>query len=284
MAQRYAIPIDVRLMGWAANGLFVVALAMGGGAVLAWVAQHPSWSLVAIVVVGDVRHQNEVKLRSHLGTRLEGTFLTVNLQQVQHLIEGVPWVRSARVQREFPNRLRVVIEEHEAVAWWGEAGGGKLINRYGEIFEAAADEPAHQTWSALSGPAYLSHQLYRVYQTLGPVLGRIDRRLVRLELNARGSWSAVLDGGTRMEMGRGQPELLIERVQTFVDTVPTLMAHYGPRDIETVDLRYPNGYALRIRGVSTLIAPPPDPPPAPPVSPASPATAASPTVTPLTQR
>lgn len=259
MAKAFAIPMDVRLMGWAANGLFVVAFVMGGGAVMAWVAQHPSWSLVAITVVGDVRHQNEVALRGHLASRLEGTFLTVDLKQVQELIESVPWVRSAQVHREFPNRLRVVIEEHEAVAWWGETAGGRLVNRYGEIFEAPADDLSHLSWSELSGPDYLSQQVYALYQSLGSVFERIDRRLVRLELSGRGSWKAVLDGGTRIEMGRGESDLLIDRVQAFVSTVPTLLLHYGPRDIETVDLRYPNGYALRMRGVTTLMTPPTTP-------------------------
>lgn len=259
MAKALVIPMDVRLMGWAANGLFAVAFAMGGGAVMAWVAQHPSWTLVAITVVGDVRHQNEVTLRSHLAHRLEGTFLTVDLQEVQALIEAAPWVRSARVQRDFPNRLRVVIEEHEAVAWWGEAGGGRLINRYGEIFEAPAEDPTHQPWSELYGPAYLSSQVYALYQALGAEMSRIDRRLVRLELNARGSWKAILDGGSRIEIGRGEPEVLMDRVQVLVSTLPTLLLHYGPRDIETVDLRYPNGYALRMRGVTTLLTPAPAP-------------------------
>lgn len=274
MAKASALPMDVRLMGWAANGLVLVAIVMGGGAVTAWVAQHPVWTLVAISVVGDVRHQNEVTLRSHLASRLEGTFLTIDLKAVQALIETVPWVRLALVQREFPNRLRVVIEEHEAVAWWGEAGGGRLINRHGEIFEASADDPLHQPWSELSGPADLSSQVYALYQALGPVLARVDRRLVGLELDARGSWKAVLDGGTQIEIGRGEPAVLIDRVQAFASTVPTLLLHYGQRDIETVDLRYPNGYALRMRGVTTLNATPPAPQTIPEAT----------TVPPLTQR
>ena len=41
------------------------------------------------------------------------------------------------------------------------------------------------------------------------------------------------------------------RVQRFTATLSQLTARY-PGALESVDLRYPNGYALRVRGVSTL--------------------------------
>ncbi|WP_180682764.1 cell division protein FtsQ/DivIB [Tepidicella baoligensis] len=265
MAKPLVIPLDVRLMGWAANSLFAVLLVMGLGTVAWWVARQPVWTLTGITVLGDVEHQSAVTLRTHLGSRLEGTFLTVDLREVQRLFEAAPWVRQARVQREFPNRLRVVLEEHEAVAWWGEAGSGRLVNRYGEVFEANPEDVPADRWSELAGPADRAAQVYALYLALAPVFERMGRELDRLELNARGSWKAVLDGGTRLELGRGEPEAIVTRAQHFASTVPTLALRYGQREIETADLRYPNGYALRMRGVTTLTAPPPARP-APPTT------------------
>lgn len=257
------IPLDVRLMGWAANGLFAVAVVMGLGAVAWWVARHPAWTLAGITVVGDVEHQSAVTLRAHLGPRLEGTFLTVDLQEVQRLFESAPWVRRALVQREFPNRLRVHIQEHVAVAWWGEAGSGRLVNRYGEVFEAHPEDAQADRWSELSGPIDRAAQVYAVYQVLAPVFERMGREIDRLELNARGSWKVVLDGGARIELGRGDADVLLSRVQPFVATLPTLALRYGQREIESADLRYPDGYALRMRGVTTLTEAPPARPAAP---------------------
>lgn len=257
MAKPLAIPLDVRLMGWAANGLFAVVLVMGVGTVAWWVARHPVWTLTGITVVGDVEHQSAVTLRAHLGPRLEGTFLTVDLQEVQRLFEAAPWVRQARVQREFPNRLRVTLEEHEAVAWWGEAGSGRLVNRHGEVFEANPEDLQADRWSELAGPMDRAAQVYALYLALAPVFERMGQELDRLELNARGSWKAMLDGGARLELGRGEPEAVVTRAQHFASTLPTLVLRYGQREIETADLRYPNGYALRMRGVTTLTEPPP---------------------------
>lgn len=106
-----------------------------------------SWSLGRIVVDGEVEHQSEESVRAYLAPQLRGSFLTLDLQEVKRLFETLPWVRQAVVQREFPNRLHVTLQEHEAVAWWGEVGGGKLVNRQGAVDQLAAASPHQRTAS-----------------------------------------------------------------------------------------------------------------------------------------
>ncbi|MFM6985278.1 MAG: cell division protein FtsQ/DivIB [Hydrogenophaga sp.] len=249
-----ALPLDIRLMDLATRALVMVLLALCMGAAVFWVLRHPVWTVRSIAVQGDVAHQNAVTFRAHLATQmknpLSGSFLSLDLQQVRRLFEGVPWVRHAVVQREFPNRLRVTLEEHQAAAWWGSAGSGRLLNRMGEVFEASPDEG--EELPELAGPDHQSAQVWTVYQALQTELQRLDLGLSRLELTERGSWRAGLDGGARMELGRGTPDELLARVHRFAATLHQLKARY-PGAIESVDLRYPNGYALRVRGVSTLI-------------------------------
>jgi len=47
----------------------------------------------------------------------------------------------AVVRRQFPNRLSVVLQEHQAVAYWGAERESLLINSYGEVFEANSSRP-----------------------------------------------------------------------------------------------------------------------------------------------
>lgn len=250
--QHTDLPLDIRLMTVVTRGLVVVFVLLCLGAVGTWIARHPGWTLKGISVQGDLGHQNAVGLRAQLATplrKLEGSFLTLDLQQVRRMFEAVPWVRHARVQREFPNRLRVTLEEHEAVAWWGQSGSGQLVSRLGEVFEASPDEG--DGLPELAGPPEQAPLVWTLYQSLSEEVARLDRTLVRLELNERGSWRAELDNGTRLELGRGDSDELLARTRRFTTTVGQLAQRY-PGALQSVDLRYPNGYALRVQGVTTV--------------------------------
>lgn len=251
--QRADLPLDVRLMTVVTRGLVLVFVVLCVGAAATWIVRLPAWTVRAISVQGDVSHQNAVGLRAQLAaplrSKLQGSFLTLDLQQVRQMFEAVPWVKHARVQREFPNRLRVTLEEHRAVAWWGEAGSGQLVSDQGLVFDANPDDG--EELPELAGPVEQAPQLWGLYQTLAPELERLELGLVRLELNERGNWRAELDSGAFIELGRGTPEDLMERVRRFTTTLAQLTQRY-PGTLQSVDLRYPNGYALRVQGVTTV--------------------------------
>lgn len=261
MATSTELPLDVKLMAVATQlllGVFALFALVGVGT---WAVRHPVWTVKAISVHGDVAHQSVVTLRAQLASqmrsRLSSSFLNIDLQQVRAMFEQVPWVRRAVVQREFPNRLRITLEEHRPVAWWGEAGSGELVNTLGEVFEASPDDA--DNLPELAGPADRSGEVWALYQALEPVFARLELGLDRLELGERGSWRARLHSGAVIEIGRGTPDELVARVQRFTATLPQLTERYAGA-LQSVDLRYPNGYALRVRGVTTTEAPVRTPP------------------------
>ena len=250
---RTELPLDIKLMTVATRALVVLLGVLVAAALALWVLRHPMWTVRAITVQGDVTHQNAVTFRSQLASQmknnLSASFLTLDLQQVRQLFEAVPWVRHAVVQRDFPNRLKVTIEEHQAVAWWGQSGSGRLLNRHGEVFDASPDEG--EELPELAGPDHESPQVLALFGSLKTEFSRLDMNVARLQLNDRGSWSVDLDSGTHIELGRGTPDELLARVQRFTGTLSQLTARY-PGALQSVDLRYPNGYALRVRGVTTV--------------------------------
>ncbi|TSE20099.1 Cell division protein FtsQ [Tepidimonas alkaliphilus] len=252
------LPLDVRLMNATAAALLALTLlAALGAALLAW-ARHPMWTLRKVIVEGEAAHQNEVTIRALVLPHLRGTFLTLDLQAVRERFEALPWVREARVQRQFPHTLRVTLREHEPLAWWGERGGGRLVSVHGAIFDADPDEAAADAWPVLAGPPEEAEALVAMLRRVAPLVQRLGRDVERLELSPRGSWRLVLDGDAPLELGRGD-EAALARLATFVTTHTALRARYGARDIVAADLRYPDGYAVRLRGVSTR---PELPPPA----------------------
>lgn len=246
------LPLDIKLMTAATRALAALFALMCLGAFGLWAVRHPAWSIKGISVHGDVTHHNAVTLRAQLATQMKTTLssslLTVDLVQVRRLFEGMPWVSQAVVQREFPNRLRVTLREHQPVAWWGEAGSGQLVNDAGQVFDANADDI--DGLPELAGRPEQSARVWALYQPLAADLAQLDLGLQRLALDERGSWRATLDNGARIELGRGTEDELLARVARLTATLAQLTQRY-PGALESVDLRYPDGYALRVRGVTT---------------------------------
>jgi cell division protein FtsQ len=248
------LPVDIRLMQHTAQVLWVVlaALVLAGAAI--FVSRHAVFAIRGITVSGDVTHNNTLTLRANVAPHLRGTFFTLDLGRARAAFEAVPWVRQAVVQREFPNRLRVQLQEHRAVAYWGPEGESRLVNSFGEVFEANVGEVEQDGLPRLQGPDGQSAQIWEAFQGLRPLFEPMDLALEQLELSGRGSWRARLDSGAVIELGAGSLPEVQARTQVFLKTLTQVSARYGrkPEALETADLRHQDGYALRMRGVTTL--------------------------------
>jgi cell division protein FtsQ len=246
-------PFDVKLMNVTASVIFTAAGVVLLAALLWWLVRNPAFSIGGITVHGDVTHTNVVTLRANVAPRLAGNFFTVSLQATREAFESVPWVRNAVVRREFPNRLRVLLREHQPAAFWGAEGDSKLVNDVGEVFEANSGDIEQDELPRLLGPDGQSAQVLRMYRTLKPLFEPLDLGVEQLALTPHGSWNAQLDSGAVIELGRGSEQELVERTKRFVQTLTQVASRYNRRAdaLVSADLRHGDGYALRLRGVTT---------------------------------
>ena len=219
--------------------------------VMSWLERLPLFNLSAITVQGDVARNNAVTLRANVASRLTGNFFTVNLTQTRAVFESVPWVRTAVVQRQFPDRLKVVLQEHQAVAYWGTEGDSRLVNSFGEVFEANQAEVESALLPQLNGPAGQAPLVLQVYRLVAAQFKKIDMQVEGLELTGQGSWRARFESEATIELGHGSLSEIESRTQRFVATFNQASSRFG-RDLESADLRYSNGYALKLKGVTTL--------------------------------
>jgi cell division protein FtsQ len=254
MATTAPIPFDVKLMNLTATLVFavfgVVLLAAGAW----WVLRQPFFPIAGIKVDGEVTHNNAVTLRANVAPQLAGNFFTVDLARARTAFESVPWVRKAVVRREFPNKLRATLTEHVPVAHWGDEAGSKLVNGFGEVFEANVAEVDDQL-PRLDGPVEQAGQVLGMYRLLVPLFQPYELNVVELGLASRGSWHVLLDSGALVELGRGRSEEVVTRTERFLRTVSQVAAQYGRTvaSVEGADLRHNEGYALRMRGVTTVV-------------------------------
>jgi cell division protein FtsQ len=246
------LPFDVKLMNATAAVLFTLWLVLMLAAGTWWLVRNPVFAIAGITVHGDVTHNSAATLRANVAPRLHGNFFTVNLAAAQEAFEAVPWVRTAVVRREFPNRLRVSLQEHQAAALWGN-DDARLVNSYGEVFEANAADVEQDPLPTLSGPDEQSAQVLAMYRSLKPLFEPVDLGVEQVALTPRGSWQVELDNGAAIELGRGTPDEVMTRTQRFVQTLTQVTSRYGrrPDALLSADLRHGDGYAVRLRGVGT---------------------------------
>ncbi len=255
MTNTLPAPLDVKLMNLTASvmlmGCALGALAAGTW----WMLRYPGFAIARIVVQGELVHNNAVTLRANVAPHLAGNFFTVDLRQARDAFEQVPWVRRAQVQRVYPASLRVQLQEHEAVAFWGGESGSTMVNSQGEVFEANVGDVEQDGLPRLLGPRGSSAEALQMHGLLKPVFRPLGLEVEELELTGRGGWRAKLDSDAVIELGGGTPQEVVVRTQRFTRTLTQVAAQYGRRvdALESADLRHAGGYALRMRGVTTVI-------------------------------
>ena len=255
--QSSGLPGDVRLMNLTAALLAAVGAMVIVAVMAMWLARQPVFALRAIRIDGDIARNSVATIRANAMPHLAGNFFSLDLQRSREAFESVPWVRHAVVRREWPMRLAVRLEEHRPLAMWAMADGNdRLVNSFGEVFEANIGDVEDDGLPTLEGPEGSALPMLSLLQKLGPVIqplnaGDIDR----LALSARGSWRITLERRAVIELGRGSEAEVVERTRRFVATMPRVEAQYQRR-LEYADLRHADGFAVRLQGVTTTVPAP----------------------------
>lgn len=242
---------DAKALNAAAGGLMALTLLACVGAGVWWLAQRPAFALrlIRVECVGraELRHVNELTLRAGVLGRVKGSFFTANLETARQALESVPWVRRASVRREWPNQLIVALEEHEALATWGE--DGRLLSVKGDVFTAnLAEAEDDHALPELSGPDGSEREVLARFAELRDWFAPLKLVPQALALSGRYAWTVKLDNGMSVVLGREQNRsTLRERVARLAGIYPQLVRRLD--DIDTIDMRYPNGLALSASGL-----------------------------------
>ena len=230
---------DARLLNAVAGLLTALALLAFLFAGVQLLLRSPLFPLREVTVTGDLSHTPRAAVESATQGRIGGNFFAADLAQVRAGFEELPWVRRVDVRRMWPDRLEVKIEEHRALARWGDAG---LVNTFGERFPGETDARL----PAFAGPAGSEAEVTRRYRAFAAILAPLAFDLERVVLTPRYAWQLRLVNGLALELGRDASEAGVEtRLARFVAAYPETLGKLGRRH-EYVDLRYPNGFALRI--------------------------------------
>ena len=220
----------------------LAAAAMLAWGAVAWTVHQSAFALHRVVVDGDLARASRAHLETVIREELKGTFFTLNLASARASLQRVPWVKSVALRRQWPDRLEVTIAEYEPLARWNDAG---LVDTEGEVFNAAFDGELPQ----FVGPDGSSAEIALRYREFGAALEPRSLAIAQLLLSPRGGWQLRTTGEAALaiELGRNAPgERLARFVRYHARTVGAL--NRGGTRVNYVDLRYRNGFAVRVPG------------------------------------
>ncbi|HEX5125745.1 MAG TPA: cell division protein FtsQ/DivIB [Rhodocyclaceae bacterium] len=231
-------------MNLVSDMLMLLASVTIGYAAVKLVLRSPWFGLHEVVVTSSLEEVTAAQLEYAADSSLRGNFFTVDLDQARQAFEKLPWVRHAELRRRWPATVEINLEEQQAAAFWrsAESGDMRLLNRYGEIFDAATDAQL----PVFSGPPESAALMLERCEKMDEQLKPLGRHIVALTLSNRMAWQLKLDDGLVIELGRDQIQAPLDaRLERFVAAYPQSAERLGEKII-VADLRYPSGFAVRL--------------------------------------
>ena len=185
---------------------------------------------------GKFLRVSPVQIEQAVAAVAAGGFLSLKLEDVRRAVASVPWVDKVRVERSWPNSLRVRVIEHIPAARWGDDG---LLNTRGELFLTDARHiPAELP--RLDGPPGTESKVAKLYLSTYPRLLAVGLSLASVKLDPRGAWELSLAHGVQVRLGRQDVEGRLERfIRVASPTVSTRL-----NEVSYIDMRYSNGFSV----------------------------------------
>jgi cell division protein FtsQ len=221
---------------WLANLLIVIAVLIFFYAAV-WFGVHSSlFPLRQVEVKGKLNHVTQQQLEYVVQHELTGTFFTLSVAAIRDAFNKLPWVKEVSVHRRWPDKLEVVLKEHHVLGRWRDSG---LIDRNGEYFVAASNE----NLPTFEGPEGSEKEMAAMYLRVKEILAPLGKVPTHLWLSPRRAWKVALDKEMVVEVGR---DYVNERLLRFASVYPYSLGKLNSHKVEYVDLRYANGFAVKL--------------------------------------
>jgi cell division protein FtsQ len=164
-------------------------------------------------------------------------FFAINVDYVRDRLLQMPWVANLNVRRIWPDKVEITVIERHAIANWNNEG---LVSESGEIFS-----PKHETYPndlpQFAGPAGKQVEMLKQFKQMNRILTPLHAKISYLELTPYATWKLKLDNGISMQVGHKD---ILTRLDHFVRVYPKIVGDQAAL-VDYIDLRYPNGVAVR---------------------------------------
>jgi cell division protein FtsQ len=237
-----------------------LALLLIGAPVYAWRAGHIDWGLVqlqdiATSVSADAGYtiQDVVSLGRHettaeavlaaLGVSRGQAMMEFDPKAAKQRLEALGWVRTATVQRQLPDTIRVHLVERQAMARWQHDGGTELVDRGGIVIGTDGLERYAALPLIVGGDAPgAAPALFSLLITEPALFARVE---AAVRVGAR-RWDLHFEGGVAAQL----PEDGLADAWRRLASLARKHALFE-RAVAVIDLRLADRLTLRLDGGAT---------------------------------
>lgn len=184
-------------------------------------------------------HMSPQEILQAAGIKGSTSILFVNADDMRMRLEQQPWIQSASVRKQFPDRIDIAVTERQAFALWQVNGEIKVISRDGTPIAPYSDDPRY-----VDLPIVVGEGAQKKVGEIVDALARLPdlKSQVRAAiLVAERRWTLKMRNGIDVRL----PENGVDGALTqlvALDRDKKLLS----RDITIVDLRLPDRVAVRL--------------------------------------
>ncbi len=207
-------------------------------------------------VEGSLQNTHESQITDAIIAAVrDANILQVDLAQVARATQQNPWVETAQIKRRWPDTLVVYINERVLRSRWNES---MWLDQNGIAVEIPGF--VDHALPHLKGPAGREQEVLVQYQRWVQLLRDAGLKLIELENTKRDSWNLVAEFAQAPAAGEGPADPFqtgrfeikfgIDNLQQKMDRFLKLYGNslaMAAQDLLIVDLRYPDGVAIRWR-------------------------------------
>lgn len=219
--------------------LFFILLVIGaGGYGWFYVTKPSAFPIRSVQVVGKLHFVNPAELQKRIMPYVSKGFFNVPVARISQNLQHIPGVKSVLISRVFPATVQVHINEKTPLAFYH---GGGLVSSNGLYFnpQYQNDLPAMPVFDVAKADL---PRTVALYNNLSKVLASDDLVIAKLALSNIGQWQVTLSNNAVLYPGSIK---VIERIEAFAKSYPTLLERNKGKTLVSVDLRYRQGFAVR---------------------------------------
>lgn len=197
-----------------------------------------------VEIEGEFKNISHDDFRDQVVAVIDGGFVSLDLDAMRTALMGLPWVEDVSIRRQWPSSLQIKVTEKRAVAYWND---NAMISDRGDVFRPEIISQ-QLPLPKLNGPEGLHNKVWMFLAAINKDFSAMGFEVVDLNLDERRAWSLHFLPENRAEkievkLGRDHAD---NRLVRFV-RVFSKMDKFDLKNIAVIDLRYPNGFAVKIK-------------------------------------